>query len=487
MAGLGAETAWVAAAALPGAGSWWRQVHHIVPIGFVGAISWSVWLVRFTLSRLYRPVPNGYMTTTSVVVPSFREDPDIIEQCLVTWLAENPSEVIVVPDLADTEVINRLYAVAAMDGRLKVVPFAHSGKRSALGVGIRQARGEILVLADSDTRWERGLLPAVVAPFADPKVGGVGTRQNAYLPKTSVWRRVADWMIDIRYLDYVRAQSRPGGVACLSGRTVAYRRAAVLPVVENLEDEFFLGRRCIAGDDGRLTWLVLASGYKTVYQSSARALSMFPDKGRAFFKQRLRWSRNSYRTYLTAIWKGWLWRQPFVTQLSVLQILLTPVTMGFAMTYLAAWLLHPQRWVAFIAVGALLAGRGVRGISHLCKKPGDIWLLPLVALLTIIIALPIKTYAFFTMNKHGWLTRKASQMGSEGQTAASLARRLRAPVSRAREREGPYLAPRVRSPARLRCFRFAADDPGRPERAPGIHGTDGADVQPRSRPGASVR
>jgi cellulose synthase/poly-beta-1,6-N-acetylglucosamine synthase-like glycosyltransferase len=229
-------------------------------------------------------------------------------------------------------------------------------------------------------------------------------------------------MIDVRYLDYVRAQSRPGGVACLSGRTAAYRRAAVVPVLENLEDEFFLGRRCVAGDDGRLTWLVLASGYKTVYQSNARALSMFPDKGRAFFKQRLRWSRNSYRTYFTAIWKGWLWRQPFITQLSVLQILLTPVTMGFAMTYLVAWVLHPQRYVAFIAVGWLLVGRGLRGVSHLRQRPSDIWLLPLVAILTIIIALPVKAYAFVTMNKHGWLTRNANQLGGDGQSAASLTR-----------------------------------------------------------------
>jgi hyaluronan synthase len=407
--------------ALPGVkGAWWRQLHHWVPIGFVGAISWSVWLVRFTLSRLYRPVPNAYTATTSVVIPSYREDPDILSECLDTWLAENPDEVIVVPDLKDAEVIQRLYDRAARDPRLKVIPFAHTGKRSALGAGIRRASQEILVLADSDTRWEPGLLAAVLAPFADPKVGGVGTRQNAYQPRTSAWRRVADWMIDVRYLDYVRAQARAGAVACLSGRTAAYRRAAVLPVLEHLEDEFFLGRRCVAGDDGRLTWLVLASGYKTVYQSNARALSMFPDKGRAFLKQRLRWSRNSYRTYFTAIWKGWLWRQPFICQLSVLQILLTPITMGFAVTYLVAWVLHPQRFVALIAVGWLIAGRGLRGISHLRQRPSDIWLLPLVAVMTIVIALPVKAYAFLTMNTHGWLTRNADQIGGEAQTASSL-------------------------------------------------------------------
>jgi cellulose synthase/poly-beta-1,6-N-acetylglucosamine synthase-like glycosyltransferase len=396
------------------------QLRHLIPLGFVGLISWSVWLLRFTLSRVYRPVRPGFMTTTSAVVPAFREDPDILDRCLRSWLAENPTELIVVPDIEDVEVIRRLRQRAETDVRLVVVPFPHTGKRSALGAGIRRASGEILVLADSDTTWEPGLLRAVLAPFKDPKVGGVGTRQNVYQPKTSAWRLVADWMIDVRYLDYVRAQSRPGAVACLSGRTVAYRRSVVLPVLEHLEDEFFLGRRCVAGDDGRLTWLVLGSGYKTVYQSTARALSMFPDTGRAFLKQRLRWSRNSYRCYLTAMWKGWLWHQPFMCQLSVLQIILTPVTMGFAMFYLAAWLLHGQLYVAVVAVAWLLAGRALRGISHLRERPGDIWVLPLVALMTIVIALPVKIYAFATMNTHGWLTRRSDLIGGEAQSASSL-------------------------------------------------------------------
>jgi cellulose synthase/poly-beta-1,6-N-acetylglucosamine synthase-like glycosyltransferase len=399
---------------------WWHQLHHYVPIGLVGLISWTVWLTRFTLSRRYRPVSPGFSATTSVVVPSYREDPDIIDRCVTSWLRENPTEIIVVPDVADTGVIARLEARAAADPRLKVIPFVHHGKRSALGVAIRHASQDILVLCDSDTSWEPGLLPAVLAPFADPAVGGVGTRQNPYQAETSVWRRMADWMIDVRYLDYVRAQSRRGAVACLSGRTAAYRRRAVLPVLENLEDEFFLGRRCVSGDDGRLTWLILASGYKTVYQSTARAMSMFPDRGRAFFKQRLRWSRNSYRTYLTAMWKGWLWHQPFICQLSVLQIMLTPVTMGFAVTYLFFWIFHPQALIAVAAVGWLLVGRGLRGFSHLREKPSDIWLLPLVAITTIAVALPVKLYAFATMNVHGWLTRSADRVGGEAQSASSL-------------------------------------------------------------------
>jgi hypothetical protein len=120
------------------------------------------------------------------------------------------------------------------------------------------------------------------------------------------------------------------------------------------------------------------------------------------------------------MWKGWLWRRPFICQLSVLQVTLTPLTMGFAMTYLAIWVLHPELYIAVIAVAWLLVGRLIRGISHLMHRPGDIWLLPLVALMTIIVALPVKAYAFVTMNTHGWLTRRDDLIGGEPQSAMSL-------------------------------------------------------------------
>src|SRR5258707_14532619 len=84
------------------------QLRHLIPLGFVGLISWSVWLLRFTLSRMYRPVPPGFTASGSVVVPSYREDPHILDRCLTTGLAEEPDEAVVVPELAGAEVIARL-------------------------------------------------------------------------------------------------------------------------------------------------------------------------------------------------------------------------------------------------------------------------------------------------------------------------------------------------------------------------------------------
>ena len=388
------------------------------PFAVAGLIVWGLWLYRFILSHRAGPIVTDHRATTSVVVPSFHEDPDILMSCLESWRSQNPDEIIIVLDVADIEAYERIEALG--DPRIRPILFHHVGKRSALGVGIREAKFDLLVLTDSDTWWQHDLLEKVQMPFIDPLVGAVGTVQNVFQRDTSIWRRIADWMVDLRYLDYVPAMGKAGAVPCVSGRTAVYRRSAVLPVLEHLENEFFMGRRCIAGDDGRLTWLVLASGYKTVHQSSARALSMFPASFSAFLKQRIRWSRNSYRCYLTAIAKGWLWRVPFITKITVLQILLTPVTMGLSMFYLLFARLDFTVLGGLAALTWLLFGRGIRGISHLRRHPRDIVILPVLALTVILIALPIKLYALCTMNKQGWLTRHADQIGGDGQDATSL-------------------------------------------------------------------
>jgi hyaluronan synthase len=286
-----------------------------------------------------------------------------------------------------------------------VLEWRHTGKRGALGAGVRQATGDIVVFADSDTEWREGLLANMQMPFVDRAVGGVGSRQHVYLPQSNIWRRVAYWMLNTRYLDYVPAMSRRGGVACLSGRTAAYRREVIRPLLPALEHEMFLGRECVAGDDGRLTWLVLAAGFKTVHQETAEADSMFPDSLQAFVKQRVRWSRNSYRCYLTALSQGWLWRQPFITQVTVLQILLTPISMGAAVWYGSQWIVGTGGWVIPLVLGWAVIGRAIRATSHLREHPRDLLIAPLVALVIAGIALPIKLWAAVTMNKQGWLTR----------------------------------------------------------------------------------
>jgi len=392
---------------------------EIVLFGVFGIISWGLWLTRKFLSAITRPVSNSFRTTTTVVVPSFHEDPDVLLRCLKTWLRQGPSLIIIVLDVADTVAEERINALGNDD--VVVIMFKHRGKRSALAEGIRAADTELVILVDSDTGWVDGMHNAIQMPFVDPAVGAVSTRQNVYLPMSNIWRRVADWIIDVRYSDYVPAMGRYGGVVCASGRTSAYRRALIAPRLHDLEHEIFLGKECVAGDDGRLTWLVLSQGYRVTHQDSARALSMFPDTFAAFIKQRIRWSRNSYRCYLTAIKNGWIFKAPFISQLTMMQILFTPVSMGIAVTYVVLSLRSDNPLPALgFALLWVLVGRAIRSISHLWRRPQDIVILPLVAVVIALVALPLKIYALFTMNTQGWLTRSADSIGGEGQTEASL-------------------------------------------------------------------
>jgi cellulose synthase/poly-beta-1,6-N-acetylglucosamine synthase-like glycosyltransferase len=404
-----------------------------IPLGLIGVLSWSVWLVRRTLSRHgYAPIVNDFRTTTSLVVPVYREDADVLERCLHTWVAEGPTEIVLVVDDRDDLLLARLRRLALPT--VRILPWRHTGKRGALGAGVRAATGEVVVFSDSDTSWRPGLLAALQMPFVDPRVGGVGSRQHVHLPRSDLRRRVAYWLLNTRYLDYVPAMSRRGAVAVLSGRTVAYRRSVITPLMPALEHEVFLGRECVAGDDGRLTWLVLASGHRTVHQASAEADSMFPNSWAAFVKQRVRWSRNSYRTYLTALAQGWLWRQPLITQITVLQVLVTPLSMGAAVFYTVAWGVSGPAWAPAVAVAWAVVGRALRGLSHLRENPRDLAIAPLMTLVVAGVALPVKVWAALTMNRQGWLTRsEGGRVQGQGEitTATPLAEERQREVRRA--------------------------------------------------------
>ena len=207
---------------------------------------------------------------------------------------------------------------------------------------------------------------------------------------------------------------------CISGRTAAYRRAAVLPVLDEMEYETFLGRRCVSGDDGRLTWLILRDGWRAVYQRNARTWTVFPNTFRGFVHQRVRWARNSYRCYVRAAKEGWLFRQPVITSLSVIQNLAGPFTLTFATYFLVRESLNHRWALAALALSWLMLGRAVKSLRHLFSEPEALLYLPLVTLVFIVVMIPIKWYALFTMNRQGWITRGPAMAVAEGQHSGTL-------------------------------------------------------------------
>lgn len=395
-------------------------VHVWLPFGFLGLIAWSVWFGRRTLTAFYRPVENDHTERVTVVAPCFREDPEVLQAAVGTWLAAGAEDVVLVFPV--DEPLNARVAQRAFAGdpRVRFAETVNPEKRYSLTVGIEASIHPVVVLSDSDTLWEPDLLRNLLMPFADPAVGGVGTRQRVLDPESSIWRRAADWMLDAKYLTYVPAMARKNGVSCLSGRTVAYRRDVLLHVLPDLVGERFLGRPCISGDDGRLTWLVLNEGYGTTYQQNAVAWTMMPDTAQAFFKQRVRWSRNAWRCYLRAIFRGWLFRQPLITRVSVLQGLIAPFSLTIGFVFVGLAVARGDAVALGVWVVWITCGRGIRAVDHLRQSPRNLFMLPLMTGIILFAMTAIRFWTLVTMNKQGWITRSADAAVAEGQGAATL-------------------------------------------------------------------
>jgi len=381
----------------------------LIPVGIIGFWRWGLWLIRKLVGLRYHPLqPSGYTTSTSIVTPVYNEDPQTFRNALESWLANGPNEIIAVIDYTDEICIQEFRkfeeacaATGAVTTRLIVTRKA--GKRAALVDGMQVANGEIIFLVDSDTIWEKDVLVRAIAPFEDPEVGGVTTRQNVLAPQT-IAQRLFDLYLDIRYLEEIRFLAAAGdAVTCISGRTAVYRRTAVLPLLDDLANETFWGQKVIAGDDKRLTHLVQAQGWKVRYQENARVYTPgFPQLA-PFIRQRVRWARNSWRADLRSIFSSWLWKRPVLAFYSI-DRLFQPLTSLVAPTYLVLSIIYQDWFTTIIILVWWFVSRTIKIWMHLRRRRSSIIILPFYIFFIYMNAL-IRIYAFFTMNHQSWVTR----------------------------------------------------------------------------------
>ncbi len=385
-----------------------------VPLSLIGAWRWSFWIVRLTAARLYRPKQKTWPSdrprpTVSLVTPVYNEDPVVFEQAIQSWIKNGVTEIIVVIDKSNTRHIvdlERRY-VRRKDVHIRLVVTPKPGKRAALADGINRAKGQLIVLVDSDTIWGDKVLERSLPYFLDPAIGGATVGQRIQNPNTA-----ANVMFDIllwtRYREEVPFLLAVGKVFnTLSGRTAFYRREALLnPNHDNLHDlrhELFLGTRGVSGDDKRLTHLILEQGWHVTYVTGAWVFTPGLGTVRQFMKQRLRWTRNSWRADLRAFKRGWVLKHPGLAIFMLDRffqpffMLLGPVACAVA--------LYSHDW---LAAGILavwwMTSRFIRLFPYFKKYPARIIYLPAYIVYGYANAIT-KIYALATLLEHSWATR----------------------------------------------------------------------------------
>jgi hyaluronan synthase len=371
------------------------------PLGVLGLIRWTAWLVRRIPAVLYRPVEGAHRLSMAIVVPVYQEDPDVFATAIESWLANDVDQIILVIDASD-----RVCRDIACCYPVHVVTTDVPGKRDALRKGWRAARTELVALVDSDTIWAPDVAVEVCKPFADPRVGGVGTRQSVY-GATGFLARVTDMFLDHRYFDENASQSKLGrAVSCLSGRTAVYRRELLLEVEHDFMHETFWGVPSLSGDDKRLTTLIMERGHLTYMQRSAQVWSIFPTTLRVFFRQRLRWARNTWRSDLRSLSRSWVWRHPFLAYtmldkgVSGFTLLLGPMFMVYSAIQ--------QHWIfCTVLVAWWQISRSAKLLPHIWRRPSSFFFVLGYVAVSWLMAL-IKIFALLTIRRQRWLTRQVA-------------------------------------------------------------------------------
>jgi cellulose synthase/poly-beta-1,6-N-acetylglucosamine synthase-like glycosyltransferase len=206
-------------------------------------------------------------------------------------------EVIVASDGSTDASIAILERLAASDPRVRYLDLDRVGQTAAQREIFEEARGEIVVLSDAETRFAPDCIANLIAPFADPRVGCTTGRLawiDLDLTETSHNEGVY-W----RYEQLVRRlESRAGWLTAVTGALLAVRRERYRPVPSQ------------ASMDHLLPLYARADGLTVLAVQDALA-SDRPISGlRAQFRNRSRTATRGIRANLSMAGRLTPWRHP---------------------------------------------------------------------------------------------------------------------------------------------------------------------------------
>ncbi len=382
------------------------------PLGIIGIWRWTTWSIKKICASRYTPISSpeipGYHTTMAVVTPVYDEKPELFRQALKSWDANSPDEIIAVIDWKDTNCINIFKEFSRNKAYAKLIITTKPGKRRALADGIIQAKSQIVALVDSDVVWAPDIRKILLAPFKEPKIGGVTTSQYAAGETKSVLQKIADMLWSQRnHLEWPSQVAMGKVVMCLSGRTSLYRRHILLPKLDYFLNEIILGRKKESGDDKCLTRIIQKDGWNTYFQKNARVFTETPSDFKTYWHQKVRWTRNSFNSDLMSMWEGWIWHHPFLAFatvdrfISVFTLFIGPIAFGFA--------LLENQWILAMSILALwLVGRGIKLYPYLRINRHDLIVVPVYVAMNFTLG-AARIYALFTIRRQKWIRAENRQ------------------------------------------------------------------------------
>jgi hyaluronan synthase len=392
-----------------------------------GLILWafSILAVRIWFAcryRSYAPLPDKTLPTTTIVIPAYNEGRQILDTVRSVMNSHYPAEkmqVICIDDGSKDDTWQWMQlAQQEFPSRVRLIrqPF-NRGKRHALMEGFSQASGKVYVTIDSDSEVLPDTLRHLVSPLvSDPRVGAVaGNVRVLNLSEGAIPK-----MLEVSFVssfDFLRSgQSVYGGVFCTPGALSAYQAEVINPHLSFWVNQTFMGEPAAIGEDRALTNLVLACGYRVVYQREAVVMTKIPINFKGLRRMLLRWARSNVRenlvmlSFITGRFRpadsgsGWI-RLFSATQLF-------RMTMGEASKFAVAAQLYLAFVPTLIAMAAgCIIGAVLPALVYQWRHGGWFgwrWAIP-YAFYWLFCLCWISLWGLVTAPRSGWLTREPAK------------------------------------------------------------------------------
>jgi hyaluronan synthase len=384
----------------------------------------------------------------SVIIPIYNQSSMIMRVIDAIFQSTYKNiEVIAVNDGSTDLTGSKLQNLADIYPRLKIITKANEGKRRAVAAGFYVAKGNYLVLIDSDSIIDKKAIEELMRTLlSDNKIGAVVGEAKIWNAKNTIFTKLQDVWYDYAFNIHKAAESVFGCVTCCSGCLSAYRREAIenfIPYWAKATFQF--------SDDRELTSYVIASGqtkadlktvfgnkfwvqssqdlmesmakfddaedrgltahsllsWKTVYAPKAVVYTDVPETWHGYLKQQLRWKKGYIRTNFFV--NSFFWKKnPIIALIFYTEVMATftaPLITVIILFYEPFILGH--YFITFIFICGMLLIGIVQGFDYKGRVPKSrYWYYrPIMNLFITFVLSWLLIPALLRIRKNEWLTR----------------------------------------------------------------------------------
>lgn len=374
-------------------------------------------LSRFLLAYFYVPretviADAAHRPFVTFVTPAKDEGYNIATTLRAMANSDYPKdkmEIIAINDGSTDNTGPEMHAVAA-EALAKGVQFTvvdwkiNRGKRDGMAEGARRARGEVVIFIDSDSFVAPTAAQELVKYFADPQVAAVAGHAEVHNAHENLLTKMQAVRYFVAFKAYKSAEALFGMVTCCSGCCSAYRKKHLDLILDEWQNQHFLGTRCTYGDDRALTNYLLEKGYRTVYAPEALSTTIVPNTWGKFLKQQLRWKKSWTRESLRAAL--FIWKRHPIAALSFFLGIILPLLAPLIVARALVWVPITTNSLPWVYISGLILMSMIYGIYYRLFRTGSLWIYGMLFswfyALILVWQLP---YAILRLRDSRWGTR----------------------------------------------------------------------------------